>query len=443
MGQASRRRGIPSEHGPSHLRHDGQAHAMSLRRKPQSGLASKRRKGEQSPSRDRFDRYHAQCAAPVSQYTWQERLGDDAYGILLGMGIGIALLFALFVDFAAFPMLVRRYAVTLRSKTEASQVSTETPDGTPIPVTGTSIRLPQIKWDLILTDEEVANRNAMREDVMSMRDVSPSNILAWPVLPYPVGSWYGDDRFLNLARMTNWVYSDEPELSVYTNGQNLSTCSAFSAYRLVDAEGDTNEENCKEYEEVLAAADALHAEIESDMAVNYPNSGTLGCDSDEMYVLLLYKKLGTRTTYSDDVDDTKHANDIYGALIEDESKCYGVACATKALLNRRGIPSFLASGSADGNENCRHAWVTMWLDGQWKIVDVTSAQGQEPPEIVDLASATSGSDDYWEGCMKSFDEFVESWNMDVDEDDLRLMRAYEKSIGVAPESMAESEDMGS
>ena len=327
------------------------------------------------------------------------------------------------------PMFVRRHMMELQAGSAEAATVSETPDGTPIPVTGTSLRLPQIQWDLILTDEERANRDAMREDIASMRDVSPVNIFEWPTLPYPIGEWYSEERFLDLARTIDCVYNDEPELSVYTNGQSLCACATLSTYNLIDANKDTQEENRREYDEVVAAADALHAEIESEMAGRESATWPRPCDSDEMYVILLYERLGSRTTYSDDEGDTKHANDIYGALIEDESKCYGVACAAKALLNRRGIPSFIASGSADGNDDTRHAWVMLWIGGQWKVLDLTSAQGWAPPDVINVDDATMGAGGYWNGCMKPFEKFVENWGMAVDEDCLRLMGAYEASIG--------------
>lgn len=345
---------------------------------------------------------------------------------LIGGIVGVILIIG-FVFVAAFlPMLARRKAML---PTETHQEST-TPDGTPIPITGGTSRLPQIDWNLILTDEEKENEAALAQDISSMSETSQDDFLTWITLPYPASGWYGDDRFDLMSQLVDCVYDRNPELSVYTNGQCVESCVAFSRCHLIDASGDDKETNRSEVEAVTRAADRLHAEIEAEIAKSSGSGWMTACTADEAYVILLYERLSAMTTYSDDKGDTKHANDIYGALLEGESKCYGVASAAKALLNRRGIPSFMASGSVGGDEDQRHAWVLMWIGNQWKALDITTGQGRTPPETVNVTEALSGSQGYWGGCMCPFDEFVKKWDMKVDEQCLRLMSAYEESIGI-------------
>jgi transglutaminase-like putative cysteine protease len=194
-------------------------------------------------------------------------------------------------------------------------------------------------------------------------------------------------------------------------------------YRLADADGSTEEENKAEYDAVTKAADDLAAQI--DELVASDEMGRIQYDEDSLYAIYVYQELGRRTTYSDDIDDTPHNNDIYGALIEGETKCYGISTAAKALLNRRGIPSFVASGAAHGDPSQRHAWVIAWIDDEWRVLDVTSAQGSVPPATVVDAASCSG---FWWGCLPTYDQYVESHDMMVDEDCKELMRAYEKLV---------------
>ena len=105
-----------------------------------------------------------------------------------------------------------------------------------------------------------------------------------------------------------------------------------------------------------------------------------------------------------------------------------MASATKALLNRRGIPSFMSSGSVDGDDEQRHAWVTLWIDGQWKVLDLTYSQGIEAPGSLDVEAGTSGQAGYWGGCLKPYREYVESRNTKVDQVDIDLMAAYERRL---------------
>jgi len=248
-------------------------------------------------------------------------------------------------------------------------------------------------------------------------------------LPYPVRDDAEMSKFERLRAFVAAVYGDEPELSVYTNGQNIMNNVVIARYRLFEAGDSTPERHRLEYEEVVGVADRLHGEIEAELANGWHDESVLEIGEDGTYAMLAYGKLASMSTYSDDVDDSPHANDIYGALVEGETKCYGMACAMKALLNRRGIPSFIATGSLWGSEDERHAWVVIRDGGCWRVLDVTVAQGHEPPEgRIDVEGLLHDDSGYWNGCLKPLDDYMGSFDATIDASCMGLMVSYEELI---------------
>lgn len=353
------------------------------------------------------------------------RLCDSMGGVILGLAIGILAAIMVGVISICMPMLSRRARMSATRQPSEITLMREDP-GMP---DGDERRLPPIRWDLVFTDEQRANRLALKEDISPMAQTSSSNFFEWPVLPYPIERQGDENRYEMLAHMIDGVFDEEPELTVYTNGENLGSVVDFAKYHLVDAEADSTEKNAMEYEAVVQAANEVHAEVEAELSELMP-SGLVPpeCSENMAYVMLLYRKLSSMSTYSDEVGDTEHNNDIYGALIEGESKCYGVACAAKAVLNRRGIPSFMGYGNAYGDEERRHAWVIMWIDGGWHVLDITYGQGQPAPDVIYFPAALQ-SQGYWRGCLSAYDEYIAYSHMVTDKGCEDLMRAYEREIG--------------
>lgn len=291
--------------------------------------------------------------------------------------------------------------------------------------------LPPISWDLVDdAPTDAAQKAALREDIASMEPAG-DGMLSWPVLPYPIegvdaditdsgvlkdeGVPAGEElAYAHLMRLVRHVYSDEPALSVYTDGQCATANASVSKYRLEGEQPSTAEENRREYDAVVDRVSELAAEADA-----------LAGDSDWSYARAAYSLVCSLSTYADGEGDTRHHNDVYGALMEGETQCYGVSCAIKALLDQRGIPSFLASGSVGGDPERRHAWVVVWMDtpaGCWFAMDGTCAQGAATPD--DLM----GIGPYWSGCLVPIDEFVQSFNMEMDKECWDLMAEYERSL---------------
>ena len=94
---------------------------------------------------------------------------------------------------------------------------------------------------------------------------------------------------------------------------------------------------------------------------------------ERQFISNVYHYLAQNMTYSDGINDTVHANDIYGALLEGESKCAGMSGAMKYILDKKGIPNIVGfsdrSRTPENEEG--HAWNIVYLDGQWLCCDLT------------------------------------------------------------------------
>ena len=70
----------------------------------------------------------------------------------------------------------------------------------------------------------------------------------------------------------------------------------------------------------------------------------------------------------------EHSHDIYGTIIQKESVCDGYAKAFSYISNKIGIPCIVVIGYAtrdDVTEGENHAWNYVFINGEWRLVDVT------------------------------------------------------------------------
>ena len=276
---------------------------------------------------------------------------------------------------------------------------------------------PPISWKILYDDKKASTRVAVLDDIRNMLDPDAGfGLFSWPALPYMVGTGHASDCE-ELLKMVDGIYNDYPELSVYTDGQCLQAIAAVARYMLPAAAGVRAEDNKAECEAVTKRLDELEAICNAAAGA-----------SDSNYITEAYRLVASGCVYSSDDSESPHANDIYGALIEGESRCYGGSCAMKALLDRRGIPSFMASGVLNGDPTMRHAWNLLWYDGSWHVCDVTCSMGQTPEE----------DSSFYYACLIPYEEYKETHNVLIDEEDKVLMEAYEEQIGVLPLSKGAS-----
>lgn len=117
------------------------------------------------------------------------------------------------------------------------------------------------------------------------------------------------------------------------------------------------EEGLERADEAQAAVDTVYAEIEKGQ-------------SDDAFAEDAFTSISSKCVYADDIDGSLQTNDAYGALLGGKSKCAGMSCALKSLLDKRGIENLVAFGTHEGTN---HAWVVAWIDGEWKSYDLTKA----------------------------------------------------------------------
>lgn len=86
--------------------------------------------------------------------------------------------------------------------------------------------------------------------------------------------------------------------------------------------------------------------------------------SDLKKELYLHDTLAARVTY----EESTHAHDAYGALVEGVAVCEGYAESFQYLLHRAGIRSFIALGNSKGGP---HAWNYVEIGGEFYHVDLT------------------------------------------------------------------------
>lgn len=350
-----------------------------------------------------------------------QRLGNDGatrsslYRRLLAI-IGVLAIIAI-VLLGMPDMLVRRL---LSCETAASSTAANflTNDGRPA-----------ITWDLILSDDERTVKAAITADMEegNVQGASDRHV-SWGALPYLMTS--GD-----ILSIISGIYSDHPSLSVDTCGSPFGVMSFGARYCVTScqdeslaARGATGGSDANLREITNQAVDALYQKIEAQVESERDSVHVLEGE-DYLFANWLCLELGRNTTYSDDVDDTPHANDMYGALVEGESKCYGLATAAKAVLDRRGIPAFVATGEFNHNPNTRHAVAMAWIDDQWRVLDATATQGKDLPESITMASRG-----YWGYVAISYESYAHQTGFEADEDCLQLMGAYENSLGYSPSS---------
>jgi len=88
--------------------------------------------------------------------------------------------------------------------------------------------------------------------------------------------------------------------------------------------------------------------------------------SQEAYPRQVYEWMLQWVTYDPAAPNSQNA---YGALIQRQAVCKGIAKAYQLLMAQRKIDCILVEGTLDGR--MKHVWNMIRLEGQWLHVDVT------------------------------------------------------------------------
>lgn len=83
----------------------------------------------------------------------------------------------------------------------------------------------------------------------------------------------------------------------------------------------------------------------------------------------VYEKLSDETTYDYKLQNPNR-NKAIACLRDHQSVCEGYTLAFREVCNRLNIPNIVVYSDGDANREA-HCWNQVYLDGQWKNVDVT------------------------------------------------------------------------
>lgn len=316
-----------------------------------------------------------------------------------------------------------RYEALVSSNKTSSQVDGE---DVAIDITDGMIDpLARLRYSNLLDSVDHRFYDAVAEDLVSGRVINDDNPETWFISPVVIEN---DEECTRLTEIASCVMYDNPVLSVTNGGGGwaLKYWSKKSEY------GDISR--------YFISSPISNSDGNVDLKMQATrNSATTICEQAEeesqgnlrKFVLAAYRDISANCSYSDDVDDTVHHNDAYGALVENESKCYGVSCGMKMVLDLKGIPNFVAFGTYNGEG---HAWNMVNLDGEWFACDLTAGslmtEDTYAPGTINrqvLLSEVNELDTFYTKCLVPADDFYASSQGIVPSDlSMRLQESYDK-----------------
>ena len=208
---------------------------------------------------------------------------------------------------------------------------------------------------LLDNDDELSVYYSYMDAAYTGKDIVAYNQASW------INAGFEDVDYHDIFIYTDYAALDFPILTAYQTGNGdseLRYVDDKGIYALYSKNNGSVSEVSSLYELIDKRADSMETLAELNM--------TQGGVYD--FVYSLYWILACNITYSDGIEDTIHANDIYGALVEGESKCYGMAAAMKYILDDKNIPNFIGQGETPTG---RHALNIVYIEGAWYVCDLT------------------------------------------------------------------------
>lgn len=150
------------------------------------------------------------------------------------------------------------------------------------------------------------------------------------------------------------VMADHPEI-FYVDGYTSTTYKLGNSLRKITFSGDYTLEE----EEIIERTGLLEV-----AAKGFLEGIPKGADAYET-VKYLYEYLIEHTDYEREVADSQN---ICSVLLNGRSVCQGYAKTLQWLCQKAEIPALLVTGRANGGG---HAWIVVYLDGEWYHVDPT------------------------------------------------------------------------
>lgn len=224
-----------------------------------------------------------------------------------------------------------------------------------------------------LYQEDAQDAQLYRQVKLSIeefQEFDPDNPFTWVNAGMEVGS---GEQAKKISTMLRHALSDLPCYSVQypatpVNSTVEGSCVVTTTGNRFMAEAlfmpPTTEESLVYYSQVLDKVSQLHQQALAQ------------CDQSQYdYAAQCFSLLASNMVYSYAGDGGPwYANNVYGALLGQESECMGMSCAFKALLDCEGIPCFIAEGQPEDSAN-GHAWVSVYMDGAWYVCDLARCVG--------------------------------------------------------------------
>lgn len=283
--------------------------------------------------------------------------------------------------------------------------------------------LAKLRYSNLLGTADKSFYDAVTEDLLSGRYIDVNNPETWFMSPVVI---HDDNDCTHFAEVASCAMYDNPILSVTNGGGGwtlnywLKQASVGSISRyFISSEISNSDGNIDMKMQVTQ--DEAHAIYEQAEA----ESG----GDPRKFVYAAYRDISSMCNYPDDSETSIHRNDAYGALVEGRSKCYGVSCAMKMVLDEKVIPNFIAFGTLKGEG---HAWNMVFLDGTWYGCDLTSgsilARDAYAPGTANrntLDSEINELDSYYYKCMIPSEQFyMESDELVASEMSTKLQALY-------------------
>lgn len=248
-------------------------------------------------------------------------------------------------DKTLYEKLLDQGAITAHSKMMPEPVES----GTPVASYDDMARIFQrmranLQYSATLSTQGVS-LGEIKEWLDSIVKTSAADVWGWNLV-----STYVDDRNYPLKISVRWLYSDGYEVS--------------HAILYPESSPELSPRN-KEVRQI--ADDFLRQYIRNDM-------------TDQEKIKAVHDYLVRTVQYDSDLpinlspqsDNVSDSYMVYGALVNKVAVCDGYAKAFNMFMDILGIPADRIVGlSLQNNTTVNHAWNRVYLDGDWKYLDVT------------------------------------------------------------------------
>lgn len=266
------------------------------------------------------------------------------------------------------------------------------------------------------TDLYNSTKSTMDEDIVS----NPDDYSTWVQMPRSVIDAGKSMDMDELVRVWQYAIYDNPDLSIYATGGESSFLHSSGTSYAIDTPA-TNKEGTQEIQSKLGAAKSKADEI-ADEAWD-----AAGGDTTE-YIRRIYFWLVSNDTY-DENPTSIHGNDLYGAIIEGRTQCYGFSNAIKYMCDMRNIPNFIASGRIPAGT--AHAWNVIWSGEKWLVCDCTNGtaayhESMEGMTLDQIQQNQRRSSELFAACLMDQGEFLKEVTMD--EDSRGVESKYESAL---------------